>query len=213
MNVEGDFRYVTPAGFLAFADEPAGSINDQVLRRFVEPARGRAAAFLPGGRWAKVFSNWRAIVQLGKTAFVHGGIAPEHVDYGIGRINAELAAFMRGELMQLPSFLDGPQSPLWMRTYSVQNPELSACETLGRVLKDMDAERMVVGHTVQEAGISSACDGRVWRIDVGLSAYYGERLPQALEIKNGTVRTLDPYGSQQPRPPSRSALPRAAASP
>ena len=32
---------------------------------------------------------------------------------------------------------------------------------------------MVVGHTVQQAGITSACDGAVWRIDVGLASHYG----------------------------------------
>ena len=44
------------------------------------------------------------------------------------------------------------------------------------------AERLVVAHTVQhELGVNAACDGRVWRVDVGLSAYYGGE-PQALEI-------------------------------
>ena len=44
---------------------------------------------------------------------------------------------------------------------------------------------MVIGHTVQREGISQACGGRVWRIDVGLSAAYamGSRgKAQVLEI-------------------------------
>jgi len=32
---------------------------------------------------------------------------------------------------------------------------------------------MVVAHTVQEHGITSACDGKLWRIDVGLAKLYG----------------------------------------
>jgi hypothetical protein len=32
---------------------------------------------------------------------------------------------------------------------------------------------MVVGHTVQNQGITSACDGALWRIDVGLARLYG----------------------------------------
>ena len=40
------------------------------------------------------------------------------------------------------------------------------------------AQRMVVGHTIQEAGINSACNDRVFRIDVGLSAGCGDGMPE-----------------------------------
>ena len=43
---------------------------------------------------------------------------------------------------------------------------------------------MVVGHTIQEAGINSACEDRVFRIDVGLSKGCGNGDPQVLEILN-----------------------------
>jgi hypothetical protein len=48
---------------------------------------------------------------------------------------------------------------------------------------------MVVGHTVQHQGVNSACDGRVWRIDVGLSRYFGGPI-QALEIRGNDVAAL-----------------------
>ncbi len=41
------------------------------------------------------------------------------------------------------------------------------------------SKRMVVGHTIQEAGINSACENRVFRIDVGLSVGCGDGEPQA----------------------------------
>jgi hypothetical protein len=43
---------------------------------------------------------------------------------------------------------------------------------------------MVVGHTVQPHGITSACDGTLWRIDVGLATYYGGPI-QVLELVPG----------------------------
>ncbi len=55
----------------------------------------------------------------------------------------------------------------------------------------LTAKRMVVGHTVQEAGISSACAGRAWRVDVGMSAHYGGEVA-ILELSNGEVRVLEP---------------------
>ena len=51
------------------------------------------------------------------------------------------------------------------------------------------AHRMVVGHTVQDAGITSACDGRIWRIDVGLARVYGGPI-QVLEITAAGTRIL-----------------------
>ena len=38
----------------------------------------------------------------------------------------------------------------------------------------------VVGHTIQRSGINSTCDGRVHRIDVGLSRGCGDGTPQVL---------------------------------
>jgi len=49
---------------------------------------------------------------------------------------------------------------------------------------------MVVGHSVQPQGINAACDGKVWRIDVGLSAHYGGPL-QVLQLTRGIPRVLD----------------------
>ena len=50
---------------------------------------------------------------------------------------------------------------------------------------------IVVGHTIQRGHITSACDGAVWRIDVGMSrGTYGTK-PQALEIlPGGSVKVL-----------------------
>ena len=56
------------------------------------------------------------------------------------------------------------------------------CGALAEALRMLPgAQRMVVGHTIQDAGINSACDGRVVRIDVGLSAGCGDGDPQVRE--------------------------------
>ena len=41
---------------------------------------------------------------------------------------------------------------------------------------------MVVGHTIQEQGITMACDGLVVRVDVGLSEGCTDGVPEVLEI-------------------------------
>ena len=48
---------------------------------------------------------------------------------------------------------------------------------------------MVVAHTVQERGINAACQEQVWRVDVGMAAYYGGT-PEVLEVIDGLVAVI-----------------------
>ena len=95
-------------------------------------------------------------------------------------------------------------SPVWTRYYSPEDPNdqkriTEMCETLEQVLASLDARRMVVGHTVQPNGINSDCDGRLYRIDVGVSGLHGGT-PEVLEIDNGEVRVIKPGAAPTPVP-------------
>jgi len=169
MNVELDLRYVTEGGFADFADTPFDP-DDPELLEFPEEQRGRVAAFRPGGPYALVLSGHNLSMQVGDTVFVHGGILPRHAQMGLETINAEVQAWMRGEQEAPDRLLDG-EGPVWTRVYSDDDEPL-ACEDLAEALETLGASRMVVGHTVQDEA-NPACDGRVWRMDVGMADYYG----------------------------------------
>jgi hypothetical protein len=187
MNVQGDFRYVTPGGIGAFA----GVTPRSPLARSAPPAFvDRAAAFLPGGAYALELAERDVIAVVGDSVFVHGGLLPDHVRYGIDRINRETQAWMRGGERQAPVAIAAESAPIWVRDYSLDPVSPRACEMLGEVLLALKVSRMVVGHTVQSQGISSACDDRIYRIDVGLSRYYGQNPIQVLEIDAGKTRVL-----------------------
>lgn len=82
----------------------------------------------------------------------------------------------------LPSILDTSTGPVWMRTYSQEDPAEDGpeCTQLADTLYELDSSAMVMGHTVQrELGINSRCTRRAWRIDTGMSHAYGGR-PEAL---------------------------------
>ena len=75
----------------------------------------------------------------------------------------------------VPDFMDpfGDDSVLFMRDYSQISSKASE-EKLTKLRQDVDdaliavqADRMVVGHTIQEDGIAENFNGRVWCIDVG----------------------------------------------
>jgi hypothetical protein len=186
MNVQLDLRYVTPGGFADFADTGVPD-DDPGLAAYPEAERGRVAAFRPGGEWARVFAGHNTMMVVGDTAFVHGGILPEHVAYGLERANAEVRAWMLGEGDD-PDAVTGGDGPAWRRDYS-DGPGASECAALEAALDAIPAARMVVGHTVQDHA-NSACGGRVWRVDVGMAAYYGGPR-EVVQIADGEVTVLD----------------------
>ncbi len=187
MNVAGDFRYVTPGGLSDFYSETGK--NPRALR-LPAPARGRAHAFMPGGKYADMLAKRNTIIIVGDTAFVHGGILPKHVDYGIAHINTEVRAWMRGKTTDPPKIIMGDDAPVWTRRYSSPQPTTQDCNLLKQTLSKLKIVRMVVGHTVQKDGITSACQDKIWRIDVGLAKHYGGEKIQALEIHQGRASVL-----------------------
>jgi hypothetical protein len=187
MNAKADLRYVTAGGYADFEDAVTPDPDDPRLDAFEPHQRSRMAALLPGGPYARMMARRQVILQIGDDVFVHGGVLPQHVDYGIERINEETRQWLRGE-RQRPEILNGADSPQWTRLYS-DEPDSSACATLQHVLDELDATHLVVGHTVQEDGITSFCDGRVWCIDVGMAEHYGGPV-QVLEIVGDRFRIL-----------------------
>ncbi len=198
INAQGDFRYVTEDGFHDFSDRHPDARLAPLLERMPESNRGRAAAFLPGGDIAKRLSQQLAVIQVGDNVFVHGGVLEAHVRYGLGNINREAREWLTGPpTAPAPRILTEPQAPIWTRDYSDGTPAPEKCAELGRVLAALSAKRLVVGHTVQKQGINSACDEAVWRIDVGLSRFYGSK-PSVLEIQGEHVRVLTTESAAKP---------------
>jgi hypothetical protein len=169
MNVAQDFRYVTPGGFSAFSG-----------------AGGRDQAFRPGGAFARRLAERPVVSQVGDTVFVHGGVLPKHVRYGLTRISEEVQGWMRGELPEPPAIVMASDGLIWTRLYSSETGA-EGCALLAQALELLGARRMVVGHTPQPAGITSACDERVWRIDTGMSRHYGGPV-EVLEIAGELVK-------------------------
>ncbi|MBT4186777.1 MAG: calcineurin [Gemmatimonadales bacterium] len=211
LNARLDFRYVTDGGYADFMDvveyDPSDSIQvwdgssasfrSSTMAEFEPHQRPRVAAFMPGGPYANLLAKRQVIARVGDNIFVHGGVLPEHVAYGIDAINSSAQAWLRGDA-DLPSVLSGSFSPQWTRLYS-DDPDSSACSVLEKALNALEAKRIVMGHTIQQSGITSACGARAWRIDVAMAAYYAARNDyggsvEVLEIVGDSVRVLKEGG-------------------
>lgn len=184
MNVSGDFRYVTSGGFSAFA---AGPVASEHAAAVPEHARGRAAAFAPGGSYAKKLAAEHLLfVRVGRSLFIHGGILPKHLGVLAESDQATRDWLLGGKAP--PESVMGDDGLVWTRSYS-DKPTDADCKRLEEVLARLEADRLVMGHTVQQGGITEACGGKAWRIDVGMARFYKGPI-QALEIRGAQVTPL-----------------------
>lgn len=190
MNAMGDMRYVTPAAFETFREfaPPTELISPRVDTPAY--AYGRLYAYAPGGPYAQKLAANGVVEVLGGTVFVHGALAPSVVEYGVERLNNETRAWLRGDAPEPPAMLTAQEGPIWSSAFSDEQVETS-CKALQATLQALGAARMAVGHRniPDSTGINADCDGRIWRIDVGLSKHYGGPL-ELLEIEGDHVRVL-----------------------
>ncbi len=187
MNARLDLRYVTEGGFADFEDAVIIDEQDSLLLTFDEKQRARVAAFRPGGPFAMQLARRNTILMIGDNLFVHGGVLPAHIDKGLENLNREIQLWLAAEGPE-PEGIHTRTSPTWTRLYS-DNPTDDSCNQLQEVLDRLGASRMIVGHTVQENGITSFCNQQVWCIDAGLASYYGSATA-ALEIEGSKVRVI-----------------------
>jgi hypothetical protein len=179
MNAEGDLRYVTAGGFADFTDVP--DLDTTGLADVPEVARARIAAFRPGGPYATILAGQNTIAIVGDTIFAHGGVVGPWAGR-IEEVNREDRCWL-AKGGDVPAASGANDSPVWTRAYGM--PEAD-CDAARAALAELGLARMVVGHTPQENGITSACDGAVWRVDVGLAEHYGGPI-EALELIPGVA--------------------------
>lgn len=195
MNARLDMRYVTVEGYLDFLEKPVADLAAATPQQVVDGVAARIRAMRPGGPVALRLARRNVVVIVGDTVFVHGGVLPHVAEYGLERLNEETRRWLRKEQDCPPPVLLPSDGPVWSRHYS-DEVDAGDCGLLGVTLNRLGAKRMVVGHTVDKTGISTACEGKVWRIDVGLAKAYGGPL-EVLEIRDGEARVLRPGPPQQ----------------
>jgi hypothetical protein len=149
-----------------------GSIPDRV--------RARLAALGAGGPYARRLAEHAVVAIVGDTLFSHAGVLGHWVTR-VDELNQSARCWMDGQAREPPATLTSSDSPVWTRAAGEANVD---CTPVRAALDALHVRRMVVGHTVQQRGITSACDGALWRIDVGLASYYGGPI-QVLEIVPG----------------------------
>lgn len=172
MNIQGDWRYVSPQDVAGF-----GSVQ------------ARKTAFSPDGELGQWLRNRDVVAQVGDTVFVHGGLSTEWTTLGLDAVNNAARAAL-DKPMGADEVL-GSSGPLWLRPdFSGRTDPKRMCADLKEALDALGARRLVVGHTVQpDHKVAVRCGGALLGADTGISAHYGGHLA-AVEILAGDARAI-----------------------
>jgi len=230
MMMTGDMRYVSPGELAEFADRDSEQRRQQVYEAnkvaieaaylartpAMTPEAIRAAwiatmplgmveyqaAWLADGELGRWALQNPAVLKLGRTLFVHGGISATYAGIRIEEINRRIVKALKARDQAVTSIINDPHGPLWYRGLVTRsgsdesmippppaNPmaaPLSIDEEIDLVLRSQGVKRIVVAHTPSLSGIVSASNGRLWRVDSGNSRAYGGT-PSYLEIVGDRV--------------------------
>jgi hypothetical protein len=212
MNLLGDYRYTTPGEFAAFADANSAATREKVYQanRAAIEANYKAKdpkltpeqiheawikdtplgwvehkiAWSPSGELGKWATRNPAVLKIGDTLFVHGGLSAEAVKTSLDELNKRVATAMAAADDGPTSILNDPLGPLWYRGLVQRDPDAEAArarepgprltpeQELDAVLAAYGAQRLVIGHTPDLKGIEIIGGGKLARVDTGDSRYY-----------------------------------------
>ncbi len=240
MMMTDDMRYVHPGEFAAFADRDskdrrdrnyeinkaaiegayrartpdmqAGAIKDEWLKTMPLGKIEYTLAWRPEGELGRWALDNPAVVKLGDSLFVHGGISSAYADQSIEDINRKVSSALKSRNDAPTAIINDPHGPLWYRGLIIRNegdpatvapvpPSLTVAlpiaEEIDLVLRNYGVKRIVVGHTPTRGGIIEDAGGKLWRTDSAISRAYGGTLTY-LEIIGDRVTA-----HKVPRPASK----------
>lgn len=230
MMMTGDLRYVHPGEYAAFADRrssarreafySANSVaidaayrvgapslqSDEIRLRWTKATPlgmiEYRQAWAPGGELGRWTLGHRAVVRLGDSLFVHGGISTAYAALPIDEINRRVIAALTVGDEKPQSIVNDEMGPLWYRGLVTRSAEADATKAavapvtalprptieqeIATVLGAYRVKRIVVGHTPTLGGIVEGYQGRLWRVDSAISSAYGGT-PSYLEITGERV--------------------------
>lgn len=203
MQVTGDFRYVTPGEYAAFADRGSKARRDAAFDanakaiidfyrqrdRSLSPKAIRAewvttnplgkveyvAAWSPSGELGRWAATLPAVAKVGDTLFVHGGISAKFALVPLSEINRRArAALIAGDASD-EAIINDPMGPLWYRGLVTR----AGAPAAGRPTMVAELDGSLLGHAAKRMVIGHTPDIK------GIGFLHGGKL---IQIDTGISR-------------------------
>ncbi len=186
MNVYGDLRYVSPSDYASFQIEGSQETEPKHPAGYAE----RLRQFGPDGKYGKWIRSHNAVIKINDTIFLHGGISPKYASYSIRQINDRIREELENSSKLPGGMVMDEEGPLWYRGMA-RGDEQALEPLVATVLKNLQAERIVIGHTFADGAVTPRLGGKILMIDIGLARLYDTFIRQAcLVIENGKPYAL-----------------------
>ncbi len=181
----------------------ATSPSDEDIRKQFEDEYprgyfGHRAAFRPEGQYGAWILSHNVAVRINNTVFSHGDWSEEISALGIEEVNRKVRAELSGEAPIEDGISFHAKGPLQYRglakvplTRRLQEAQRARVD---RILANLGAARMVVGHTVTEGVIEARFGGKHISIDVGMLDLYRGGHQVALYIEGDSLWAIHPLG-------------------
>lgn len=167
-------------------------------------------AFGPRGKDGTWLRKHDAVVKVGDTLFVHGGISPRYATVPAADINARVRASLASKSPFADLLMTDGDGPLWYRGLNAPEAELSA--HVDALLAFHGVARIVVGHTTAPGVVLPRFGGKVILNDVGCCRSTAGRprrcrsrvgrCRSAIAARSFRCRRRTTSGPISPRPPA-----------
>jgi len=170
----------------------------EFTKRYPPGYFGHRRAFQPDGRYGKWIVSHNLAIRLNGIVFSHGDWSEEVSLLGIEKVNEESRKELRGEAPLENGVLFHVKGPLQYRGLAevpLTRAEQAAQEgQVERILTNLGAQRLVVGHSVTQGVIEPRFGGKHIAIDTGMLDIYDGGHQIVLEIQDGVLSAIHPGG-------------------
>jgi len=142
----------------------------------------------------KIYGKWilqqNAVIKINNVIFVHGGISEKFSKWGLKKINNRLRLELE-DLRRAAMYLTRPKipdyqrqivfepgGPYWYRLFATMDQDAFK-ENVDRILKNLEAEYVVIAHTprvIKTKKDMQLFQGRIWIIDTGISELFRKHI-------------------------------------
>ena len=174
-------------------------VREIFLQKYPRGYFGHRAAFATNGKYGRWIRNNPVAVRLNGIVFSHGDWSEELSVLGIEKVNEEISKELSGKASLEEGLTFHLKSPLQYRGLAEvplnRQQQEAHQEEVDRILANLEAERMVVGHTVTQGVIEPRFGGKHISIDTGMLELYEGGHQVALEIEAGKLSAIHPGGT------------------